>query len=980
MAPMTNALPFQTRARTIDHLGREQIADVPTAVSELWKNAYDAYATDVALHIFDNTPPIAAILDNGHGMNYQQFVEKWLVVGTESKATNQSVGSALRKGLAERPKQGQKGIGRLSVAALGSTVLVITKQIGEPIVACLVDWRLFENPYLFLHDVRLPVSTFSSLASLSDKFSELAAQVLENIDGSAGPPDRKLRITEAWKTFDELEASASVDMATSASIRATLSKPQELIKYLEEWDVFKNDSSSGTAMILFGINSSLKAWLPQTTNFNDDERDSIKASLVRTLSGFSDPYTKDNSNSIDYRVVIHAHGEAFTAVESEREYGLEFLHSLEHHVDGKFDEFGVFTGTVKAFGKDFGSVEIVPSLPLPSTLREKVGPFTISIGAFEGDISSSTHTPDVYAKIDERGDSHGGLYLYRDGLRVMPYGRPENDFFKIEERRTSKAGREFWSSRKLFGRIAITRAKNGNLRDKAGREGLIDNAASRALQMLVIDLLKTTARRYFGGESSIRKELLPGIQAENSLLAKKAKAAGNSQLRFFKNEVNRCAEKIDKAYLNLMVVEGALVDAVENNDADSLWRLRKQIEDLTHIKSDLQLPPKPKNLGKFDGTYKEYRDKYAKFAERTLAAKSAWTENTKRLQAKPPIDVAKSSFASNQQAIIDRLTKWQKSINDILKAEIGRIDNQIESDRKEFYKAAAAILDDVQAERTHLPVALNELDDIRDRLDSQFRDIYEPYYRSVVQLSEGIDLDGAFGYAGSRNETLEKRVEQIQGLAQIGISVEILSHELDTLDRRLNAGLLALPPAVRSTREYRAVDSARRELVERLRFLSQMQIAAGDIKQEISGEDIGNYLLSFFETILNNRGVKLEIDKRFAESKFHEFPSRIYPIFINLVNNSIYWLSKSDIKIIRLSIIDDEIIVSDTGPGIDDDDVGSLFELFFTRRVRGRGVGLYLCKQTLASGGHEIYYATAPEEKVLSGANFVIKLRDGLYV
>ncbi|MEI6846997.1 MAG: hypothetical protein WCK32_03015 [Chlorobiaceae bacterium] len=41
---MVDAIAFKTRARTIDHLGREQIADCPTAISELWKNAYDAYA------------------------------------------------------------------------------------------------------------------------------------------------------------------------------------------------------------------------------------------------------------------------------------------------------------------------------------------------------------------------------------------------------------------------------------------------------------------------------------------------------------------------------------------------------------------------------------------------------------------------------------------------------------------------------------------------------------------------------------------------------------------------------------------------------------------------------------------------------------------------------------------------------------------------------------------------------------------------
>lgn len=34
---MVISAAFQTRARTIDHLGREQIADCPTAISELWK-------------------------------------------------------------------------------------------------------------------------------------------------------------------------------------------------------------------------------------------------------------------------------------------------------------------------------------------------------------------------------------------------------------------------------------------------------------------------------------------------------------------------------------------------------------------------------------------------------------------------------------------------------------------------------------------------------------------------------------------------------------------------------------------------------------------------------------------------------------------------------------------------------------------------------------------------------------------------------
>lgn len=62
-------------------MGREQIADVPTAVSELWKNAYDAYARTVSLHIYSANPPTAEIYDDGTGMSRSAFVDKWLVVG-----------------------------------------------------------------------------------------------------------------------------------------------------------------------------------------------------------------------------------------------------------------------------------------------------------------------------------------------------------------------------------------------------------------------------------------------------------------------------------------------------------------------------------------------------------------------------------------------------------------------------------------------------------------------------------------------------------------------------------------------------------------------------------------------------------------------------------------------------------------------------------------------------------------------------------
>src|SRR5690554_4213134 len=149
---MIETLAFRTQARTIDHLGREQIADCPTAISELWKNAYDAYARSVSLHIFDELEPVAAIFDDGHGMSYDEFVSRWLVVGTESKYQQTSNNDMDRDGLPVRTKQGQKGIGRLSSANLGPLLLLISKRRDEDFVVAIIDWRIFENPFLTLSD------------------------------------------------------------------------------------------------------------------------------------------------------------------------------------------------------------------------------------------------------------------------------------------------------------------------------------------------------------------------------------------------------------------------------------------------------------------------------------------------------------------------------------------------------------------------------------------------------------------------------------------------------------------------------------------------------------------------------------------------------------------------------------------------------------------------------------------------------------
>ncbi|MDH4870585.1 ATP-binding protein [Pseudomonas sp. BN515] len=988
---MTESVSFQTRARTIDHLGREQIADVPTAVSELWKNAYDAYAREVSLHIYGEGKPVAVIMDDGHGMSKKQFIEKWLVVGTESKAGNDEVPLELRQGLSLRPKQGQKGIGRLSVAALGSVVLVISKQVDENFVGCLIDWRIFENPYLLLQDVKLPVVEFESIIELERLLPNMKAELVENLDGSAGPVERTLRLRAAWKEFDDVQSAKSLfpDLI-SEQIRAIGEWDFSASDYLDGWKASFTDNQCGTALIMTEINPALSAWTLEGESASSDEVQSVKASLIRTLSGFSDPYTeksnapelsiedgKKDADVLDYKVVLHSRGDERVVVGSESGYGIDFLRSLDHCIEGSIDEYGVFRGRVRAFGEELGDVELIPAQTVPTSARDRVGPFSICIGAFEVVPKNSTLDPAVHSKVELRAESHSGLNIYRDGLRVMPYGRPENDFFKIEERRQFHAGREFWASRRMFGRIAITREDNPNLRDKAGREGLIDNTACRAMQILMIDLLKATARKYFGTDSTVRQELLPGVEAENAAAEAKAKALRSGQLSEFKRALKSQLSDLEAAYTEAEELWIDLQGIVRDENVDALWLLSSRVDEAQNRKSLLRLPPKPKRLGRFEDKYREYRDRFAAMAARVDEVKSHWAIETERLNAKPSIDVARSRLGSNQKFISDRLSRWRRVILDILKLEQDRINERVDADHKEFYKTAAPLLLDLELGRTPLRTVLDEMDNIRDRFNIEFSDVYEPYFRSIKLLSEGKDLDSAFAYSGARTETLETRLEQIQGLAQIGISVEILGHELHSLDRRLRNSLNSLPESIKESSQFKEAEWAREELVDRLRFLSQMQLSGSDIRQRITGADIEEYLRGFFRSQIQESGVDFVASEEFKRIAFNEFPSRVYPVFINLINNSLYWVADSAQKTICLSVSFGKIVLSDSGPGIDSDDVSSLFELFFSRRIRGRGVGLYLCRQTLAAGGHTIEYAVDERYRILPGANFVISLRNG---
>ena len=185
---------FRARARTLDMLGRQQIAGIPSAISELFKNAHDAYAERVEVDYY-RQDGLFVLRDNGFGMTMDEFVDRWLTIATETSVKRMR---AKRKSPEPakpvRPVLGQKGIGRLAIATIAPQVLVLTRALRDGLLsdltAAFLNWRAFECPGLNLQDIRIPVLTFpggslpngEDIADIVDEFRSRNVRLREVVD------------------------------------------------------------------------------------------------------------------------------------------------------------------------------------------------------------------------------------------------------------------------------------------------------------------------------------------------------------------------------------------------------------------------------------------------------------------------------------------------------------------------------------------------------------------------------------------------------------------------------------------------------------------------------------------------------------------------------------------------------------------------------------------------------------------------------
>jgi hypothetical protein len=313
---------FRTRARAVDMLGRQQIAGVPTAISELFKNAHDAYADNAIVDYF-RSDRLFVLRDDGLGMTERDFEERWLTLATESKvATAGQLLVSDRPGYPRRAILGEKGIGRLAIAAIGPQALILSRplrdgRVGDLLVS-MIHWGLFEVPGVDLDQVEIPTLTISgSRLPSKDDVGTLVDWLEENLGA--------------------LESHAPASL--SARIRAELNSfravdPDQLSEALEGPGL---TDGPGTHFYIRPADSLITEDLQAR-----DEGD--PSDLLKSLIGFSNTMTPGHlPPSLDVEFRDHYSEQGYDNVVAETEFftPAEF-EAADHRIRGTFDEKGQF--------------------------------------------------------------------------------------------------------------------------------------------------------------------------------------------------------------------------------------------------------------------------------------------------------------------------------------------------------------------------------------------------------------------------------------------------------------------------------------------------------------------------------------------------------------------------------------------------------------------------------------------------------------
>jgi signal transduction histidine kinase len=968
-------------------LGRQQIAGIPTAISELFKNAHDAYAENVEVDFF-RADHLLVLRDDGIGMTEEDFIKRWLAIGTESKL---GAGIGLSPppkppDIAERPIMGEKGIGRLAIAAIGPQVLILTRANRDgkqyDIVMSFIHWGIFESAGINLDEIDIPVETYKKGALPSrDDVLAMVELFRENIDKLGASIQLTLaeRISKDLKRFD-------VD-------------PHVLDDYLSK--IGKSTltgNGKGTHFLILPTDESL---IPDIEG--DGTPDAPAPPIIKTLIGFSNTMTSERPPVIETTFRDHTSPEAYVDLITPGSFFTpEEFETADHHFSGEFDEYGQFSGKVTIYRKD--PVEHTIEWSGAKGEQTACGPFKLNLAYVQGERVESLLPPEEYAKITRKLNKIGGLYIYKNGIRVLPYGSSDYDFLDIEQRRSKKASYYYFSYRRMFGYVEISGSTNHQLIEKAGREGFIENKAYRQFKSILKHFFLQMAVDFFresGQHTDAYNEGRAELQRAEEVrrthekkVKERRRSFANSLNEFFlqveDDTPQREASQLLESTINELqalsnvsepMQAGSVLMEIDANARRGVEALRKRYK-IT----------KPRGLGltlKLRRDWELYSQEFSQLetlifqpTQQKLDELITDTSHQRHSPANPQKRI--------ERALKERITEARLTVNNEIKATKQTIEN-VRTNTLQLINTSAAklesVINEAQSEIARLQETANEEASVLGeyyRLESELSEVTERERQSLEnirnQLQETIEApisnEDVLEALEEDNLALRESADADIELIQLGMAVAVINHEFESTVRSIRSNLSRLKGWADTNKElrdlYRHVRDDFDHLDAYLELFTPLEKRLARKKVTIRGSEIAKYLRDLFDERLRKEKIDIQSTNIFSRMTFYGYPSNFYPAFVNLVDNAIFWLKDHPLpRIIKLDMIDGStFVISDNGPGIHPRDREAIFERGFTRKPGGRGMGLKISRDVLAREGWDL---TLANSKLGEGASFLIK-------
>ena len=236
-------------------------------------------------------------------------------------------------------------------------------------------------------------------------------------------------------------------------------------------------------------------------------------------------------------------------------------------------------------------------------------------------------------------------------------------------------------------------------------------------------------------------------------------------------------------------------------------------------------------------------------------------------------------------------------------------------------------------------------------------------------LDEASNLKSTREILDKRWEALNEQVSALYESVSLGLTAEVLSHEIHNVaDRLAKKSAILLRQVEKGARKssikayIEEVRSSVATMRKQLAHLTPSLRYLRERRDEFELSALIDDQIEFHQTRLEENNIKITAEVLSPGVRIRMNKGKLIQVFDNLILNAEYWLKEAirarHVKNGEIKIVVDgnHVRVTDNGRGVDESVEDTLFEPFVTMKSKGegRGLGLFVCQQLLDSESCQI--------------------------